>query len=210
MLALLDTTGVPLDFAVFGPQAAGVSAGRDEQGKLIFFERPTPGKLVGADIDAIAEQQIASIRISEVHFNPSEEEDEEFIELTNIGQAAVPLQGLTFAQGIEWESDASELAHNESIVVVKDRKAFRQRYGKNIRLGGEFRGKLSNGGERLQLTTSSGVTICDINYSDKWHAAADGKGKSLEVIDLRASRFDRKNAWRASASNGGSPGKTQS
>ena len=210
VIALLDSQGRPIDFAAFGPQIPGTSAGHNEFGQIVYQERPSPGKVASAAVNDSDRLQITSIRISEVHFNPEEEENEEFLELTNIGQAVVALEGLSFTQGIDWTSEPMDLAPNESIVIVKDRKAFRRRYDRGIRLAGEFEGKLSNGGERLQLITASGAVVCDFEYSDKWHTATDGKGKSLELVDARASQIERKKAWRASAKNGGSPGVTQS
>ena len=107
---------------------------------------------------------------------------------------------------MDWTGPDRQLKPGQVVVLVKDRKAFERRYGTNLPVIGEYDGKLSNGGERLRLSTASGTTIYELDYNDKWHKSTDGKGRSLEAIDLRASRFDRKRDWRPSADRGGSPG----
>ena len=119
---------------------------------------------------------IDSLRITEVNYNPHEplthlgelatnNDDFEFVELTNIGSAPINLAGVEFAQtivngspqGIRFFFDAQMLDPQQHVVIVNDRSAFESRYGadRRIALGhddngraGEFGGRLSNGGEQ--------------------------------------------------------------
>ena len=52
------------------------------------------------------------------------------------------------------------------------------------------------------------MTIAQLTYADDWHPGTDGIGASLEAIDFAAVAANRSNAssWRASESNGGTPG----
>ena len=92
-------------------------------------------------------------------------------------------------------------------MVVKDRKVFRKRYGTEIKIVGEYKGKLSNGGERLSLVTGGGEVLAEFDYSDKWYKSTDGKGYSLILTDLQSNRLGSKKAWQASEVIGGTPGK---
>ena len=50
-------------------------------------------------------------------------------------------------------------------------------------VAGQYRDKLSNGGERIALTFGQNLTIQDFAYSDAWQVRTDGGGHSLEIID---------------------------
>jgi hypothetical protein len=94
-------------------------------------------------------------------------------------------------------------------VVVENLDDFRARYGNDVVVAGQYRDRLSNGGERIVLTYGQNVTIQDFSYNDAWHARSDGQGRSMEVIDPRAplERWSTPTGWRESAEKGGSPGR---
>jgi hypothetical protein len=74
---------------------------------------------------------------------------------------------------------------------------------------GQFTGNLNNGGERVTLVDSEGVEIQSFKYDDKlpWPESPDGQGPSLVLIDpLSGPDHSEPENWRASGSNGGSPG----
>lgn len=156
-----------------------------------------------------AQTLIKGLRISELMFHPAEGDEYEFIELENIGPEVLELAGLRFIDGIYFTFPTWSLAPGESVLVVSDRIAFERKYGSSLPIAGEYEGQLSNGGERvtLQLPAPFEVNVQEFSYRDDWDPAADGGGRSLEIIDLRAPARDwnERLLWRAGGVNG-SPG----
>jgi hypothetical protein len=148
------------------------------------------------------------LRITEVHYNPADSPAYEFIELQNIGGAAVDLSGMMF-DGINYTFLlGSSLAPGARLVLASDidPRAFTNRYP-GVAVFGNFGGNLNNGGERIALLDRFGNIITSVDYRDGggWPIAADGRGSSLEVIDPAGDPDDAAN-WRASAAAGGTPG----
>ena len=204
-IALFDQNGRMIDFVIYGPQAMGVSQNRAEDGALVYAN-PSPG--IGVSPDGVdSPPALSGIRISEVHYHPSTSEDEEFIELVNISDQPVSLTNLAFVGGIEHEFSEVTLDSQARGVVVKDRKAFTKRYGTEVTIFGEYKGKLSNSGERLSLGTVSGEFLIEFDYRDNWYKSTDGKGYSLTLSDLNSQQLATKKAWQPSDEIGGTPGK---
>ncbi len=163
-----------------------------------------------------------ALTLSELHYHPadpsSEEiaagildaDDFEFIELLNYGTGTCDLSGLRFVTGIVFDfagSPIRTLAPGARVLIVKNRAAFAMRYGSSLPVAGEYSGRLSNSGERLELVAADGETVLDFTYGTDapWPEAADGDGPSLErrepVGDPNAP-----GSWQASSAPGGSPG----
>ncbi len=159
-----------------------------------------------------------NLRITEIMYHPkvitdADEPNEEFIELTNIGTETINLNLVRFADGIDFTFPSLDLAPGEYIVIVQDLEAFEARYGANVPIAGQYTGRLNDAGERITLVDAIGQTISDFSYRDSWNSLTDGEGFSLTIIDLAnpdLNRWDRKDAWRASAYVGGSPGQDDS
>jgi len=151
---------------------------------------------------------VENLRISEIMYHP-QEPNEEFIELCNIGAETVNLSLVRFSNGIDFTFSGRDLAPDELVVVVRDRAAFEARYGADVGIAGEYSGKLDNAGERITLEDAIGRTILDFEYRDGWRSITDGRGFSLTAINPtnpEPGDWSRKDAWRASAYAGGSPG----
>ena len=178
-----------------------------------------------------------NLRITELNYNPHDanlvpglgemavDNDEfEFVELTNISQVdSIELSGVQFLEvangggtdGITFTFGATTLAPGEHILVVKNQAAFESRFGTGLNIAGEYSGKLSNGGELITLRDTGGTDIQSFEYNDSgsWPGRADGKGASLEAIDLGAglnaldltTLYDSATNWRSSNEYGGSP-----
>ncbi|MCA9185726.1 MAG: lamin tail domain-containing protein [Planctomycetales bacterium] len=137
--------------------------------------------------------------------------DFEFIELANIGASTVTLAGARFVNGVDVEfgyDSPPTLAAGERAVVVKNDAAFQLRYGTQPRIIGTFAtDSLNNGGELLRLLGADNEVIVAFTYdnSGSWPGRADGKGSTLEVVDLQEN-FDDPDNWRSSHEFGGSPG----
>lgn len=158
------------------------------------------------------------LRITELNYNPAEfngqadAQNLEFIELMNTGAQPISLDdvqitqfsgsGYKFAEGLTLDA-------GERIVVAKNPEAFQAAYGAGVRLAPTGYGddNLSNGGERVALLGPLGETLQDFVYDDvdAWATAADGNGKSLEIINPLGDATSAAN-WRASYYAGGSPG----
>lgn len=165
----------------------------------------------------------SNLRITELNYHPAnptpselalvagvEDNDFEYIELHNIGEDTISLNGVRFIDGIDFDfstGSVTSLAPGETIVVVEHEEAFAARYGNSILVAGKYTGNLANGGERIILRDANEQTIHDFTYSDDapWPTIADGNGPSLEVIDT-SGEYSSASNWRASADANGSPG----
>ena len=178
----------------------------------------------------------SNLAITEIHYHPLpaqpgeldvDQDEFEFIEVTNIGNAPVNLEGVRFVeadvdgetQGIRFTFAQQALAPGASLVVVENLAAFSSRYGTDIPIAqgvdqpfdpiGEYGGKLSNGSERLTLLDAQGQTIRVVTYDDSFAEPTDGLGPSLEVIDasiVATEELSSARSWRASEVPGGTPG----
>jgi hypothetical protein len=160
----------------------------------------------------------ASLRITELMYRPAsstdadedagfgDRDDFEFIEISNVGAAAVDLSGVRLTGGVRFDFSrgaVQTLSHGESVVIVNSIGGFRHRYGAAPTIAGEYDGRLSNGGERLtlELVRPFATTIQSFEYSDDWHAATDGDGPSLLAVAADADPIasNRGEYWRASS-----------
>ena len=160
----------------------------------------------------------SSLRVTEIMYNPAalpgdtfDAQEYEYVELKNIGETDLDLLGVRFAEGITFafnRRNATILAAGQRMLLVKNYAAFTERYGTGYKLAGAYAGFLDNGGERLRFEDAQGEKILDFEYNDSWYPATDGDGFSLVIVDENApfDTWDQRTRWRASASEGGSPG----
>ena len=183
--------------------------------------------------------KVGPIVISEIMYHPDwpdlslyNNDDYEYVELYNITSADVNLYDeegnrWKFTDGIEFIFPAdTNIPASGYLLVVKDPVAFTWRYGAmpaGVEVLGPYDGKLSNGGEKLELSkpgdvdefgTRYYIRVDRVNYSDGshpedcpggvdlWPIQADGGGKSLARIDPNLYGNDPNN-WDA---NSPSPG----
>ena len=211
--------GTRIDQVSYHCHRADISEGRRKDGNplLTYFSDPTPGSSnTKPPTDHTDENKplLTGLRISEIMFHPIGDADLEYIELANSSDRTINLKGVRFTQGIEFEFDDDfDLSPNACAVIAADAIAFGAEYGEEIPVAGEFKGKLSNGGETLQLKLPrpSDTLIVSIEYDDKWHLDADGLGKSLVLKNPKTPRSDCGNAdaWKSSSEDGGSPGRME-
>lgn len=170
--------------------------------------------------------------VSKIHYNPAnpstaaelavsdDDDDFEFLELLNVGENSIDLSGVTISEGITFSfGSTNELPVGGRLIVAENREAFEARYPSSLGsvvfatdLSGnnEYGGRLSNGGERIVLTSASGTIIHDFSYDDDlpWPIVPDGSGYSLVLRNPGIPIPDHSIAsnWAASAEIGGSPG----
>jgi hypothetical protein len=148
------------------------------------------------------------LRITEIMYNPAGGSLHEFIELQNTSAAAVDLSAMYF-DGINFSfTQGLFLAGGARLVLGSntDPNAWKAQYP-GINPLGWFGGNLANGGERIALFDAYGQLITSVDYSDGggWPTAADGGGRSLEIVSAN-SHPDAPANWQASAANHGTPG----
>ena len=166
------------------------------------------------------------LAITEIHYNPADPDPDEvaagwndakqfeFIELANIGDATLDLEGYTLSEGIGFDfagrdRDLLRLEPGEIVLVVENLEAFAARYGAALsdQIIGQYTGALSNNGERITLRDQFGNEVVSVLYGDQfpWPETADGAGRSLELIQATDSWNDP-SSWKASENLHGSPG----
>jgi len=110
---------------------------------------------------------VVDVRISEIHYHaPADREDDEFVELINLGGAEIQLQGWCI-DGIKYcIEESTVLAPNAFLVIGR----------------GSFSGSLSNKSDELSVTDPLGQTFDTVLYTDRdpWSELADGGGHSLQ------------------------------
>jgi hypothetical protein len=166
------------------------------------------------------------LRISELMFHPAapaadpigasaaglfDENDFEFVELTNVGAGAVDLTGLRFTRGIDFTFAASSIAPAAHVLVVADTAAFESRYGTGLPVVGQYDGRFDNDGDRVRLERADGSGMLDFRYGDRWYPQADGGGRSLTIVDVAGpvSAYSSRESWRPSPLIDGSPGRPE-
>ena len=166
------------------------------------------------------------IVVSEINYHPAaptvdelatigtlEQDDFEFVEVFNRGDAVVDLSGAAFTEGVEFEFPAYGLPPGERAVVVHDMAAFELRYGTDIPVIGQFEsGSLRDGGEEIAIADRDGDLLVELEYDDTgtWPQRADGVGGTLELIAPESTPGDelgKSSHWRGSTEFGGSPGR---
>jgi hypothetical protein len=212
-------TALPRGSAILYSGPIVLNAGAQVKARVFYEENLGSGSDWSAIVDATFLLDVPfPLRIAELHYNPAprsgvaDEQDLEFIELVNTGTQPVSLAGVSIAQFASEPytfGGGVDLAAGERMIVARSPSVARSVYGAGIRVApvGYGPANLSNSGERIALLGPLGETIQDFVYDDTapWPIAADGDGRSLEIVDALG---DARNAanWRASSQNGGSPG----
>ncbi|MDC0302704.1 CotH kinase family protein, partial [bacterium] len=168
---------------------------------------------------------VPQLVISEIHYHPGDpspdeialgfdnDDDFEFLELTNIGTNPADLASLAFSRGITFDfatATITMLPAGDRVLLVKNQAAFEARYGLGFPIAGEFSGSLNNSGDSLILGDPIlGLTLQELSYSDDspWPTCADGDGYSLALKNPTLdSDHNLPSSWRCSATLNGNPG----
>ena len=213
-----DATGGQIETAADLALAVHVVAPGGNAGTSPWSER------VEAQYSIETPANAANLRVTELHFHPADptpaelaiapgsaDVDYEFLELRNVGNSVISLQGVEISGGIEFKFNNGSITLLQPggyVLLVSDITAFAARYGSGLPVAGQYSGQLSNGGEALLVSDASGQPINDFAFDDAppWPTAADGDGPSLEVVNLFGD-YNSGTNWRASATSGGNPGK---
>ena len=178
----------------FGASQTDVAFGRYEKStgtfNFVAMSENTPG-------EPNAYPKVGPIVISEVMYSPAAgDQAEEYIELLNVAGAPVNLADVDgnpwkFTQGVDFTfAPGTTVAAGERLLVVKDVAAFTAAYPGvpvGVRILGPYGGRLSNGGEKIELSVPGDL---------------DTSGERLYIrIDRLA--YDNEEPWPLSADAGG-------
>ena len=152
-----------------------------------------------------------AVVVSEIHYHPALNEDEEFVEVLNTSSTQYAVLGggrLSGAVDFAFPNE-TVLAPGQRSVVVRNRSTFEARYGGAGPVAGGFAGQLSNSGEWVHLLAPSGAVLSRFRYDrvPPWPGAASGGDRSLTLVHS-SHPLDLANPsnWRASFVPGGTPG----
>ena len=208
-----DVSNGTLDLASNG--AFTYTPAQDFEGDDTFVYRVSDGQSDGtATVTLSVGPDLGTVVINEIMYHPTSDNDlEEFIEIANIGENAVDLEGWEFTSGVSFTFPAVTLPAGGFVVVAADVASFESVYGEVPGLVGGWTGRLSNSGERVRLKNAAGLEVDDLTYADQgewaqrervsdargwdWNGAHDGGGSSLELILASVSNKHGQN-WSAS------------
>lgn len=166
-------------------------------------------------------------------YHPSSElPEEEYVELKNTGAALVDVSGWQLTSGVTFTIPAStSIPAAGYLVVTANPTAFHAKYPAvtNYVSSVGWTGQLSNSSNALILKNAAAVKIDEVDYSDDgdwgqrerdeppsfghrgwgWNSAADGSGKSLELVNATFDNDQGQN-WLPSTTTNGSPGAANS
>jgi hypothetical protein len=167
----------------------------------------------------------SGLRVTELMYHPAaptsdeiaagfgNDDDDEFLEVANVGGERLFLNSYQLAGGVRFIFPGEAvLDPGERAVLVRDRAGFEERYGTSAESGisilGEYDGQLANDGENVFIVSPSGEIELSFTYDDAWHPTTDGDGHSLTLVDAEALPDDlgEATAWTPSAELHGSPG----
>ncbi len=200
LLAADGATGRPTRFADdvrFDGSETGTTLGRWPDGQAAAPLLPMASPTLGS---VNAGPAATDVLLSEVHYDPGDgQEDLEFVELANVSETSIDLEGWRLSQAVDWEFPAgATLESGKTIVLVGFDPAdgtladrFRTHFGAGLTvpLMGPYAGDLSDSGEALALMRplvpgggSGGFVVADfVAFEDQspWPVEASGGGRSL-------------------------------
>ncbi len=149
------------------------------------------------------------LRITELMYRASKGANYDYVELQNVIDEAIDVTGVRFDKGIDFVFPALTLQPGECVVVVANQSAFRSTYGATPKVAGQYKGNLSDTGEKIVLLLPAplDVAILRFDYSSAWYPTTDGGGKSLAIQDPAASpvTWNDAESWRAADPTPGKP-----
>ncbi|MGC8743043.1 MAG: lamin tail domain-containing protein [Verrucomicrobiia bacterium] len=173
------------------------------------------------------------IVISEIMFNPpSHRTNEEWIEIHNTHDAPINLTGWRFTKGADFTFPNITIPAGGYLVIASDTNAFKALYPNVTNVIGNFAGRLSNIDEILRLVNAYGEVVNEVHYATEgdwairrrgsevwtysrtyrgweWYNAADGYGRSIELIQPNLPNIYGQN-WAVSTNALGTPGRANS
>ncbi len=157
-----------------------------------------------------------AIVINEVMYHPNsncslaDSTEIPYIELTNTSDEPIDLSNCTFTKGFTYTFPSPAVLNPDDFMVLcEDSIEFRAFYG--FAPYGEFLGRISKGGEQLELSNPFGEVIETLRFDNAhpWDKAPDGNGFSLELLHPESDNTNPFNWFRSDLSCG-TPGQPNS
>ena len=146
------------------------------------------------------------VSFNEVMYHPASTDASEWIELVNPLTIDVDVSGWALAGGVSYVFPVGTLVPGRGYLVIASSPAAFASEGGPPALG-PWSGKLSNGGELLELRNNTGRLMDALAYEDRapWPVAPDGAGVALAKRDPLTSSWVAE-SWEGSPEVGGTPG----
>jgi len=151
----------------------------------------------------------STVVFNEIMYHPdaTNEAQFEWIELHNQMAVDMDLSGWSLAGGVQFTfTEGTVLGGGQYLVVASSPATLMTATGATNALG-PFTGRLSNGGDRLELRNNNGRLMDALDYGVEgdWPVGADGAGVSLAKRNADAGSAAPE-SWTVSARVGGTPG----
>ena len=188
----------------FGALPLNTSIGRYPDGASDWFSssEPSPGM-------PNSRLSTPAVFITELMYHDATSQRREYVEIRNHGENPIDISGWEL-NGVQFRFPTDTILEPEkSYLIADDAETLIDTYpfvaGTIL---GEFRGSLSNRGERISLLNKNDIVVDTVKYDDRfpWPITPDGIGSSLERLCFDAP-FDSPSAWSASPLLQPSPGK---
>ena len=153
---------------------------------------------------------VGKLAISELNYHSDSTRDAgDWIEFHNYGNGALNISGWTMRDGNPLNQyifpQGTILQPNQYLVLVSDSIKFKNQHPA-VAFSGQFPFSFSNAGELVRIIDGIGTMVLEMNYLDSlpWQMAADGFGKTLELVQDSLDP-NLPSSWFAGCT-GGSPG----
>src|ERR1700704_6512127 len=133
------------------------------------FERLTSLRIVLTILAAVTTAAADSdVVINEIMYHPPLDMEElQYVELCNRGKTAVDISRWSFAKGIKFTfPEKTSIASGGYVVLCRNLEVFKANY-KGVAALGDWTGKLSHHGERIELRDTTGVVMDTVKFSDR-------------------------------------------
>lgn len=185
-------------------------------------------RLLGAIAAVVATSLLgetrAAVVVNEILYRPtSESAADQFVELLNTGTAPVSLNGWRLSGGVDLVFPNTTIPANGFLVVCADPARFHAAHPTVSGIAGPWIGQLG-AGATVRLRDAAGTLVDEVKYSTEgdwavrelgapdrgyvgweWHAAHNGGGRSLELVNPLLPHNAAQN-WSSSSADNGSPG----
>lgn len=128
----------------------------------------------------------SDIVINEIMYHPPNDlENLQYVELYNRGKAAVDVSNWSFTKGVRFViPEKTKIEPDSYLVICRNAAEFAKHYGREMATLGNFTGKLSHKGDRVEISNSQKQVVDWVKYADggDWPSGPDGYSPSLERI----------------------------
>jgi len=160
-----------------------------------------------ADIGAYPfdQYQQTNLIINEIHYNPVNGENYQFVEMVNAGNSSLNIGDFKMSGDISYQFENEVIASGEYFILAKDKSLYE---GNGYTVFQWESGKLQNNKGNLLLVDDESNVLDFVNYDSKyrWASEPDGHGPSLELQNISLENMVSHN-WRSSYVEGGTPGR---